>query len=111
MIRRPPRSTLFPYTTLFRSGAGSYQLYLAMCQSRFKQRGRIDWVPVPFASEEAVKMIDKQQEGACCLVHRNEHRLESLKNYSWCYPLLQIRPAKQLIQHSQGFFRIRLDLG
>src|SRR2546430_14369175 len=23
MIRRPPRSTLFPYTTLFRSGQGS----------------------------------------------------------------------------------------
>src|SRR2546428_1976585 len=25
MIRRPPRSTLFPYTTLFRSGNPSYQ--------------------------------------------------------------------------------------
>src|SRR5438067_9123724 len=25
MIRRPPRSTLFPYTTLFRSGAGGVQ--------------------------------------------------------------------------------------
>src|SRR3712207_7347475 len=25
MIRRPPRSTLFPYTTLFRSGAASAQ--------------------------------------------------------------------------------------
>src|SRR2546429_5225400 len=24
MIRRPPRSTLFPYTTLFRSVAGAY---------------------------------------------------------------------------------------
>src|SRR5687768_17942681 len=24
MIRRPPRSTLFPYTTLFRSGLGKY---------------------------------------------------------------------------------------
>src|ERR1039457_7322279 len=24
MIRRPPRSTLFPYTTLFRSGRGWY---------------------------------------------------------------------------------------
>src|SRR5437016_10599030 len=24
MIRRPPRSTLFPYTTLFRSESGSY---------------------------------------------------------------------------------------
>src|SRR3712207_7867929 len=28
MIRRPPRSTLFPYTTLFRSrGAGGYKEY------------------------------------------------------------------------------------
>src|SRR3712207_8754509 len=26
MIRRPPRSTLFPYTTLFRSGCWSYSL-------------------------------------------------------------------------------------
>src|SRR5438093_11224001 len=26
MIRRPPRSTLFPYTTLFRSGLGSLEL-------------------------------------------------------------------------------------
>src|SRR2546422_1547690 len=26
MIRRPPRSTLFPYTTLFRSGAGGMKL-------------------------------------------------------------------------------------
>src|SRR5438094_8168790 len=26
MIRRPPRSTLFPYTTLFRSSAGSRSL-------------------------------------------------------------------------------------
>src|SRR3990172_9872589 len=24
MIRRPPRSTLFPYTTLFRSSSGAY---------------------------------------------------------------------------------------
>src|SRR5438034_6335209 len=27
MIRRPPRSTLFPYTTLFRSWAFTYQSY------------------------------------------------------------------------------------
>src|SRR3712207_9060215 len=27
MIRRPPRSTLFPYTTLFRSDVGAPQLY------------------------------------------------------------------------------------
>src|SRR2546430_2869726 len=28
MIRRPPRSTLFPYTTLFRSSFGSITLFL-----------------------------------------------------------------------------------
>src|SRR5437667_6684566 len=27
MIRRPPRSTLFPYTTLFRSGSHRYREY------------------------------------------------------------------------------------
>src|SRR3712207_7047912 len=27
MIRRPPRSTLFPYTTLFRSGAAQRRLH------------------------------------------------------------------------------------
>src|SRR3712207_7578256 len=27
MIRRPPRSTLFPYTTLFRSDAGAVQVH------------------------------------------------------------------------------------
>src|SRR2546430_13091197 len=31
MIRRPPRSTLFPYTTLFRS-KGSYSCWLAVVQ-------------------------------------------------------------------------------
>src|SRR5688500_19987585 len=29
MTRRPPRSTLFPYTTLFRSGDGVADLHLA----------------------------------------------------------------------------------
>src|SRR5256886_3349352 len=32
MIRRPPRSTLFPYTTLFRSGVlGRYSLHFHLC--------------------------------------------------------------------------------
>src|SRR3712207_9439902 len=29
MIRRPPRSTLFPYTTLFRSARGRHEAWLA----------------------------------------------------------------------------------
>src|SRR5256885_9232777 len=37
MIRRPPRSTLFPYTTLFRSldPAGLKGARLGVCRSRF----------------------------------------------------------------------------
>src|SRR4051812_49997979 len=31
MIRRPPRSTLFPYTTLFRSGERPLRYALARC--------------------------------------------------------------------------------
>src|SRR6266511_4881778 len=32
MIRRPPRSTLFPYTTLFRSLLEHYLLLMLMCR-------------------------------------------------------------------------------
>src|SRR3712207_9391653 len=42
MIRRPPRSTLFPYTTLFRSLSFSIAPLLAVCNvywgGRFKRR-------------------------------------------------------------------------
>src|SRR6202021_3648860 len=34
MIRRPPRSTLFPYTTLFRSRAAEMALFRAGCGGR-----------------------------------------------------------------------------
>src|SRR3989449_8532276 len=37
MIRRPPRSTLFPYTTLFRS----FQRSLALAEGEFDQAGAI----------------------------------------------------------------------
>src|SRR5687768_17621818 len=33
MIRRPPRSTLFPYTTLFRSGLGQLRQAIADVES------------------------------------------------------------------------------
>src|SRR2546426_7788019 len=35
MIRRPPRSTLFPYTTLFRSQASSDRVYPHLPRSRY----------------------------------------------------------------------------
>src|SRR5256885_13232927 len=37
MIRRPPRSTLFPYTTLFRSLAGDRNRFIGMISYRSKE--------------------------------------------------------------------------
>src|SRR5689334_24318365 len=39
MIRRPPRSTLFPYTTLFRSEGGYYGKSLCTRLSRHRRDG------------------------------------------------------------------------
>src|SRR2546428_6389927 len=36
MIRRPPRSTLFPYTTLFRSQLRSYELFARFVAPAFR---------------------------------------------------------------------------
>src|SRR2546421_9631104 len=44
MIRRPPRSTLFPYTTLFRSPA--LRAGLTCAERRFHPRGRAQGAPL-----------------------------------------------------------------
>src|SRR5437667_3701456 len=46
MIRRPPRSTLSPYTTLFRS-FGGWQISPELCESpSFAELGYADGVPM-----------------------------------------------------------------
>src|SRR6266436_8873744 len=45
MIRRPPRSTLFPYTTLFRSPASN-----SACSIAARDRPCVALVPRPIAS-------------------------------------------------------------
>src|SRR3712207_9017935 len=44
MIRRPPRSTLFPYTTLFRSPASTV-VHLASTSTRGRPRRFRDYTP------------------------------------------------------------------
>src|SRR2546421_5101880 len=46
MIRRPPRSTLFPYTTLFRSDGGSRDLLPAVPPVR-RVRAGVSGEPAP----------------------------------------------------------------
>src|SRR2546430_14164960 len=52
MIRRPPRSTLFPYTTLFRSQSRS-----SSPQSRrFRRRTNLNSVPITYTSQGQVEV-------------------------------------------------------
>src|SRR3712207_8472822 len=39
MIRRPPRSTLFPYTTLFRSGVGPHRVGAVVVAKLYEGHG------------------------------------------------------------------------
>ena len=49
MIRRPPRSTLFPYTTLFRSGDGRSGVNYGVATFRsFRKRFRVKQIGVPW---------------------------------------------------------------
>src|SRR3712207_5367328 len=61
MIRRPPRSTLFPYTTLFRS------IFLAAIgPNNTKLAGEIadGWIPTLFSPEHVAEFRPLLEEGA-----------------------------------------------
>src|SRR5688572_31889991 len=72
MIRRPPRSTLFPYTTLFRSSGSSVRRARARHRSRTSGRARD---PDPDRrSEEHTSELQSQSNLVCRLL------LEKKKN-------------------------------
>src|SRR5689334_24007329 len=58
MLRRPPRSTLFPYTTLFRSAGGNF---LAPRPRRFGAPGVLD-VDLPDPRAECAEGFDGRSE-------------------------------------------------
>src|SRR2546428_881938 len=75
MIRRPPRSTLFPYTTLFRSMLGTYVLSAGYYEAYYgrAQRvrtlvrrdfdaafGRVDLIVAPMTPNVAFKHGEKE---------------------------------------------------
>src|SRR2546421_9546569 len=63
MIRRPPRSTLFPYTTLFRS-------------PRLQGKGRVAEVEVPLTPEHGDPALIAGQGGVAVLWRSEEHTSE-----------------------------------
>src|SRR5438552_13518407 len=64
MIRRPPRSTLFPYTTLFRSGAPGR----GTRRHEYPRARRSDRGPGPNRSEEHTSELQSPDHLVCRLL-------------------------------------------
>src|SRR5258708_27015207 len=64
MIRRPPRSTLFPYTTLFRSGLEAWQAALPLKGDAYArklgERAFRDAVREEIARPEHFRLLDRK---------------------------------------------------
>src|SRR2546430_12262285 len=79
MIRRPPRSTLFPYTTLFRScifGGGRLGWALGKRFYREYPQERPTWGESDAAEVEGVVAEDKDSAGETSAKRSEEHTSE-----------------------------------
>src|SRR5207249_9740097 len=71
MIRRPPRSTLFPYTTLFRSGPRRRQLHPGdLSHDRHRERHRS-----PARSEEHTSELQSRFDLVCRLLLEKKKKI------------------------------------
>src|SRR3712207_7750631 len=97
MIRRPPRSTLFPYTTLFRSLVGPPRFLLRASGvarratwDRLAPRRRRTRLPpvrlVDVRSEEHTSELQSRQYLVCRLLlekKKNKNRIKQLSYYKY----------------------------
>src|SRR5260221_5654351 len=81
MIRRPPRSTLFPYTTLFRSGTSRQS---ASVPGKLLMRsGLPDSVTVELTSVQVVKVVGVLvSERSVVVILRSEEHTSELQSHS-----------------------------
>src|SRR2546430_13590422 len=84
MIRRPPRSTLFPYTTLFRSREFKLKLILAGAQEGWMIAPALAaaGVPVlvqPLRSEEHTSELQSQSNLVCRLLLEKKKKHITIK--------------------------------
>src|SRR5438445_8333168 len=92
LIRRPPRSTLFPYTTLFRSACGPGRRFARQSRRRWRRDGHRFVVPHPAdhnrapERQDVVLQIDRSEE------HTSE--LQS-RQYLVCRLLLEKKKTKK----------------
>src|SRR5258705_2783192 len=74
MIRRPPRSTLFPYTTLFRSLLFPTNLKLVSKHPKLKTDYENAWIAEVLRSEEHTSELQSLRHLVCRLLLEKKKR-------------------------------------
>src|SRR2546430_4520314 len=93
MIRRPPRSTLFPYTTLFRSHRHVRAVAVAIAMQRRRQI--IGVLSLELRSEEHTSELQSQSNLVCRLLLEKKKKSNRI---TACRTLIERRRAVRVIQ-------------
>src|SRR2546430_6095029 len=97
MIRRPPRSTLFPYTTLFRSDISRNKV----AQNTLAMGAGLHMMGIGFpALEEVLREQFKKKGEAVIAENRSEEHTSELQSQSnlVCRLLLEKKNSESLLQ-------------
>src|SRR5438093_8602242 len=102
MIRRPPRSTLFPYTTLFRSVVPVTNRPLARRPARARQGSLLPRVRVSTAqrSEEHTSELQSLTNLVCRLLLEKKKRKKKSKCSSDMHTLKWLEAQCRIAQHN-----------
>src|SRR5947209_10875202 len=80
MIRRPPRSTLFPYTTLFRSSTGARPACAWANATRPAATPTALWKSTQSRSEEHTSELQSRQYLVCRLLLEKKKKKKTTKH-------------------------------
>src|SRR5689334_24169802 len=96
MIRRPPRSTLFPYTTLFRSKQTDIEAIEGYCKQSLIQESELEGIPLMNCSPSRLRRIGLLKEQ---IRDRKSTRLNS-SHSSISYAVFCLKKKKKKITNN-----------
>src|SRR2546425_4110254 len=86
MIRRPPRSTLFPYTTLFRSIATCLKAeHQIRIKEEYKRTGKYQYLYDPGRSEEHTSELQSLAYLVCRLLLEKKKQDQGDSKDTWAF--------------------------
>src|SRR5256885_3813101 len=99
MIRRPPRSTLFPYTTLFRSRGDSRRSLAERCRGMFSMR-KVGASREQLSRQRIlIRISRKRKQPARTAIRSEEHTSELQSPCNLVCRLLLEKKKKNIITH------------